>query len=98
MEANEVKPLTNQQKRLIDSSVAIQADAPDRTDFLHAVMCQVGMPRRATDARVFERQTGSYSLLLQAGAIWDGKGWVDRPLPYGTTLIWEANSLEERRH
>ena len=78
-------PLTAQQRRLLDTSEAIRTEQPDRTDFLHTVMCQVGLPRRATDAKVFERQSGAFSVLLQAGQIWNGRHWVDQPLPYGTT-------------
>jgi len=85
IEANTFPPLTNQQRRLLDSSEAIRTEPPDRTDFLHTVMCQVGLPRRATDTKVFERQSGTFSILLQAGQIWNGRHWVDQPLPYGTT-------------
>ena len=48
-------------------------------------MCQVGLPRRATDAKVFERQSGAFSILLQASQLWNGKELVEQPLPYGTT-------------
>ncbi|MGL6075201.1 MAG: replication protein RepA [Fimbriiglobus sp.] len=84
-EAIDLPALTNQQRRLIDSSEAIRTEPPDRTDFLHTVMCQVGLPRRATEAKVFERQSGAFSILLQAGQLWNGKEWVEQPLPYGTT-------------
>ena len=84
-EAMSFPPLTTQQRRLLDTSEAIRTEPSDRTDFLHTVMCQVGLPRRATDAKVFERQSGAFSVLLQAGQIWNGRHWVDQPLPYGTT-------------
>ncbi len=70
--------------RLIDAHVRIRSDPPDRLDFLHTVMCQVGMPRRATPSRVFERQNGPFSILLEAGKLWNGKVWQPHPLPYGT--------------
>ena len=43
------------------------------------------MPRRMTEARTFERQCGNVSVLLEAGKLWNGKEWVQQPLPYGTT-------------
>lgn len=71
-------------RRLLDAREKILNEQPDRTDFLHTVMCQVGMPRRKTDAREFERHCGHTSILLEAGRLWNGKSWVEQPLPYGT--------------
>lgn len=72
-------------ERLLEAHQAITHEPPTRSDFLHTVMCQVGMPRRATDARVFERMSGPFSILLEAGKLWNGKKWIEQPLPYGTT-------------
>lgn len=90
--------------RLIDTHVQILNEPPDRSDFLHTVMCQVGMPRRATTARVFERQNGPFSVLLEAGKLWTGTEWKPKPLPYGTTprlvmvhLSSEAIRTQNRR-
>lgn len=58
---------------------------PDRADFLHTVMCQVGLPRSRTEARTFERHSGHMSILLEAGKLFNGKDFVEQPLPYGTT-------------
>jgi len=69
--------------RILDASEAIQSDEPDRIDFQHSVLCQVGMPRRKQDERMFQRVSGSASILLEAGKLWDGKTWRDQPLPYG---------------
>src|ERR1700722_8011646 len=71
-------------RRLLDARDKILNEQPDRTDFLHTVMCQVGMPRRKTEARLFERQCGNTSILLEAGRLWNGKNWIEQPLPYGT--------------
>lgn len=71
--------------RLVEAHDRIISEPPDRSDFLHTVMCQVGMPRRATEARVFERQNGPFSILLEAGKLWTGKEWQLQSLPYGTT-------------
>lgn len=58
--------------------------ADDNPSFLHAVLCQVGMPRNPTDARSFERTSGSASLRIDAGTWFDGRRWADMPLPSGT--------------
>ena len=52
--------------------------------FLHAVLCQLGLPRNSTTSRTFERTSGRASLRLQAGAAFDGLKWIDQPLPSGT--------------
>ena len=80
-----IPPLTRTQQRLIEAGQKILHDPPDRNDFLHTVMCQVGMPRRATEARTFERHSGHISIQLEAGKLWNGREWVQQPLPYGTT-------------
>jgi hypothetical protein len=90
--------------RLVEAHGHILTEPPDRSDFLHTVMCQVGMPRRATEARVFERHNGPFSILLEAGKLWTGKEWKPHPLPYGTTprlvmvhLSSEAIRTQNRR-
>ncbi len=77
--------LTRQQQRLLVANTQIALSPPDRTDFLHTVMCQVGLPRSFTPERTFERQNGFMSILLEAGKLFDGQQFVDRPLPYGAT-------------
>lgn len=52
--------------------------------FLHAVLCQVGLPRSPIEDRTFIRSSGSASLRLEAGQWFDGRGWEDMPLPSGT--------------
>ncbi|MCA9075800.1 MAG: hypothetical protein KDA93_12255 [Planctomycetaceae bacterium] len=79
------KPLGRTTRRLLDAGVRIVAEPPERNDYLHTVMCQVGMPRRATDARTFERHSGHISIHLEAGSLYNGTDWVPQPLPYGTT-------------
>jgi hypothetical protein len=91
-------------QRLIDARERIISEPATRTDFLHTVMCQVGMPRRMTSARTFERHNGHMSILLEAGKLWNGREWIDQPLPYGTTprlvmvhLSSEAIRTQNRR-
>ena len=52
--------------------------------FHHSVMCQVGLPRKSTEERVFERTNGNASLKITAGELWEKGGWVEQPLPYGS--------------
>ena len=61
-----------------------QAEEPD-TDlrFLHAVFCQVGMPRAPTAARHFTRANGNIAMVMQAGAWFNGRETVEMPLPSG---------------
>jgi hypothetical protein len=91
-------------RRLLDARERIMNEPADRTDFLHTVMCQVGKPRRMTEARTFERHNGHLSILLEAGKLYNGKDWIDQPLPYGTTprlvmvhLSSEAIRMQSRR-
>lgn len=52
--------------------------------FLHAALCQLGLPRNPTTSKTFERTSGRASLSLQAGRTFDGMKWEDQPLPSGT--------------
>lgn len=69
----------------IDEQAAVLAGerSPD-PQFLHAVLCQLGLPRSSPPQRTFERTSGRASLRLQAGAAFDGMKWIDQPLPSGT--------------
>ncbi|XVJ51428.1 MAG: replication protein [Vampirovibrio sp.] len=78
------KNLTPTDYHLLETGTLIHQEPPERIDFLHAIMCQVGMPRKTTDERVFERHSGSAVIRLEAGTLFDGKRLVDQPLPYGT--------------
>lgn len=75
-------PVTS--RRVIESSAQIRESAPERADFLHAVLCQVGMPRKQSKTRVFERSSGTVSMRLEAGTLFQRGKFVDQPLPYGT--------------
>lgn len=52
--------------------------------FQHALLCQLGLPRRHVKERIFERRSGAASLLLEAGRWYTGLTWEPQPLPYGT--------------
>ena len=72
--------------RIIRLSSEIAEKPAERPDFLHAGLCQVGLPRSQVKSLTFERTSGKASLLLEAGKLWDGakNEWVQQPLPYGT--------------
>ncbi|MBI1349293.1 replication protein [bacterium] len=96
--------LTPTVQRLVDAHDRILCEPPGKPDYLHTVMCQVGMPRKATEARTFERHSGPFSILLEAGRLWNGRQWVEQPLPSGSTprlvmvhLSTEAIRTQSRR-
>ena len=70
-------------RRVIEASAEIMDGPPDRLAFLHSVLCQVGMPRRKTEERMFERTSGGAVLRIEAGALFNGNKLIDQPLPYG---------------
>jgi hypothetical protein len=63
--------------------VLAEGASPD-PQFLHAVLCQLGLPRNPTTRLTFERTSGRASLSLQAGRAFDGINWIPQPLPSGT--------------
>jgi hypothetical protein len=71
------------QRRLIDAAVEIEECTPDTVEFLHAVLCQVGLPRRATNERAFERGNGRATICIEAGKLQKAGKLVEMPLPYG---------------
>ena len=77
-------PLTVLERRTLDANMMICDASTERPEFLHAVLCQVGLPRRRQEGRVFQRTSGKASLLLEAGSRATGLGkWQECPLPYG---------------
>ncbi|HLN30696.1 MAG TPA: replication protein RepA [Gemmataceae bacterium] len=79
--------LTPQQRRLLDTSVAIRSDPPERIDFLHTVQCQIGIPYRnpGDSVREWDRKQGHASLRIEAGSVIDPEtgNFVHVGLPYG---------------
>jgi Plasmid encoded RepA protein len=77
--------ITPAQMKLIDASseVLLSPGTAENACYLHAILCQVGMPRKRTPELTFERRSGSASLLLTAGKVWNGRAWVQQALPYG---------------
>ena len=71
-------------RKAIEVAAEIMQEPPDRADYLHAVLCQVGMPRAATDEREFTRESGFVSMKLEAGSLFNGQRFIRQPLPYGS--------------
>ena len=70
---DEPRPLPPTVQRVIDTAAGIIQDPPDHADFLHAVLGQVGMPRKCIEGRTFERRSGTARMLLEAGRLWHQK-------------------------
>src|SRR5262249_26775579 len=79
--------LTRHQQKLVEASALIQAERPDRIDFLHTVQCQCGIPYNnpGNDVRVWDRSQGGAALRIEAGSVFDptANAFVELGLPYG---------------
>ena len=72
-------------RKAIEVAAEIMQEPPDRADYLHAVLCQVGMPRSKTAEREFVRRSGSVFMKLEAGSLFNGiDDFIRQPLPYGS--------------
>lgn len=76
---------TPRKARLLKTASEIACERPDEDDcgYMHSIMCQVGLPRSKVDATTFERHSGGAAILVEAGKLWDGKQFVQQPVPYG---------------
>jgi hypothetical protein len=81
------KPPSRIKRRLIESSVLIEADDPDSITYMHTIFCQTGLPYRnpGPNVREWNRRQGSAFLTVEAGrALHPEKGgFVALSLPYG---------------
>jgi hypothetical protein len=80
----DVIPLKRSMKPVARNATILPDVTPDDPQFLHALLCQLGLPRRPTQERVFERTSGRASLIVEAGRWFTGSQWEPQPLPYGT--------------
>ena len=71
------------QRRLIDTAADIIETQADSPEFLHSVLCQVGLPRAKTEARSFQRSSGKAVIEIEAGKLYKRGKLVPAPLPYG---------------
>ena len=89
MNHNTDKDKTTSQRldALMATSAEIMGEAPhgNQLAFLHAVLCQVGLPRRAVKGQSFVRRSGAAWLHVQAGLLSesDSSDPVPQPVPYG---------------
>ena len=77
---SKIRPLD---RKLVNTGMVINDFVHDRPEYLHAVLCQLGLPRSATSDRHFERSSGRSSMMISGGKRFNGKTWVECPLPYG---------------
>jgi hypothetical protein len=77
--------VTPTDKRLIDAHTDILAGPADEIVFMHSVLTQCSLPYKPTDERVWIRDQGNVSLLIEAGRARhpDTGKWVELPLPHG---------------
>lgn len=76
--------LTAREAKIVSLGADIRAEPPRRAEYLHTVLCQVGMPRKKIDGLSFERKSGKASLLITAGQMNNGDEWVQQCVPYGS--------------
>ena len=78
-------PITARDERRIKTAVEIASERPDDEDraYMHSILCQVGLPRSKVDGTSFERSDGGVALLVESGKLWNGKQFVQQPIPYG---------------
>jgi hypothetical protein len=72
------------QARMLDSMFKLMDGQSERIYFQHSILCQLGLPRDKMDSREFERRSGNAVLKISAGELFDGKEFVEQPLPYGS--------------
>ncbi len=84
MSRPDVGPIKLPVKRPCATATILPDVSSDDPQFLHSLLCQLGLPRRPVEERVFERASGKASLLLEAGRWFTGTKWEPQPLPYGT--------------
>lgn len=84
-EASGQKPATKRENALIAASAEIMGLSPSGNDFafIHAVMCQVGLPRAKVEGRDFIRRSGNVQIAVSAGLLDTGNGLELQPIPYG---------------
>ncbi|CAM2164711.1 IncW-like replication protein [Burkholderia latens] len=76
---------TSAEESLLDAATVIATVSPQGDDmaFMHAILCQVGLPRAAVDGTEFMRRSGDAWVNVQSGWLDEGNGPVRQPVPYG---------------
>jgi len=69
--------------RLIAAGQDIE-DAPDEViQYQHGLFCQLSLPRSKTDSLTYERSYQKGAVEIRAGKLWNGREFIQQPLPYG---------------
>ena len=77
--------VTRLQRKLLHANMEISdLGNHNRPEYLHALLCQVGLPRSRQEGRDFVRSSGGASVMISAGSYFNGQGFTDCPLPYGS--------------
>ena len=71
------------QNRILTAAVDIWQGDPLDIVYQHSLFCQVALPRRRTDARIFERSYQNGLIRIEAGVLYDGVTLVEQPMPAG---------------
>ena len=85
----ELRPPSPTKIRLVEASTTISHKAPDRDNneiaYHHTVFCQMALPYRQVEQRVWERSNGYVQISVEAGRTFnpDEDHWVDLPIPFG---------------
>lgn len=72
--------------RMLSSTGAEIAGTKPTTEdvaYMHAILCQIGLPRSRVNGERFERASGSASLVVRSGELWNGQRMVPQIVPYG---------------
>jgi hypothetical protein len=102
--AKTINPNSRAYRRLIKPIGEDEADNRQRLSFQHTVFCQTGLPYRnpGDDVRLWQREQGAISLLVEAGRAKHPKTgqWVELGLPWGTKprLILAHLNTEALKH
>ncbi len=75
--------LTPIQKRMITAISEIWQDSPFGVVYQHSLFCQVALPRSKPQGRIFERVYQGGIVRIEAGALYDGRKFIDQPVPSG---------------
>src|SRR4051812_383687 len=83
------RPPTKAEDQLVETGALIHLDpaTSNNAAYMHVVLCHLGMPRSKKKERVFDRvysRPNFYGAVrMEAGSLWNGRQFVEHPLPYG---------------
>jgi hypothetical protein len=80
---NAPRQSTPVQTRIINAAVDIWGDDPLDIVYQHSLFCQIALPRRRTDARIFERSYQNGQIRIEAGVLYEDRAWIEQPMPAG---------------